>query len=54
VVGGASRGGYDPLCAGQDRHHKSQDQAACPQSSAVFGLCTCPGLLLGLAIPGLG
>jgi hypothetical protein len=24
---GASRDGYDPLCADQARHHKSQDQA---------------------------
>jgi len=54
---GASRGGYDPLCADQARHHKSQDAAetSLQAGKALLSLAAhMSALLLGLAIPGLG
>ena len=54
---GASRGGYDPLCTDatdQARHHKSQDQAETALKALLSLVAHMSGLLLGLAIPGLG
>jgi hypothetical protein len=54
---GASRGGYDPLCGDQGpqaRHHKSQDQAETALKALLSLDAHKSGLLLGLAIPGLG
>jgi hypothetical protein len=51
---GASRGGYDPLCADRARHHKSQDQAETALQALLSLVTRMAGLLLGLAIPGLG
>jgi hypothetical protein len=51
---GASRGGYDPLCGDQARHHKSQDQAETALKALLSLDAHKSGLPLGLAIPGLG